>query len=63
MRRQLRYRQKINYIVDKISDIPKNFDSSLAIDATLYRIQTSIDAVIDIIAMLIKDKGREVGDD
>lgn len=63
MKRQLRYRQKINFVIDKISDIPKNIDSSLAVDATLYRIQTSIDAVTDIIAMLVKDRGKEVGDD
>lgn len=63
MKRQLRYRQKINFIVDRISNIPKNIGDSLTIDATLYRVQTSIDAVADIMAMLVKDKGREVGDD
>lgn len=63
MNRQLRYRQKIDFLVGKISDIPKDFDNSLAIDAALYRIQTSIDAVTDVVAMLVKDKGKEVGDD
>ena len=63
MERHLRYRQKIDFIIDKIGDIPNNVDSSLAIDATLYRVQTSIDALMDIIAMLVKDKGKSVSDD
>jgi len=63
MERKLRYRQKINFIAEKISDIPRNPDNALAIDAALYRIQTAIDACIDIVAMLLKDKGREVTDD
>lgn len=62
-KRKLRYSQKINFIVSKINDIPKKIEDSLAIDATLYRLQTSIDAVIDLVAMLTKDKGIEVGDD
>ncbi|MDI6721801.1 MAG: DUF86 domain-containing protein [Candidatus Aenigmarchaeota archaeon] len=61
-KRQARYRQKINFAAEKINDIPKKTDNPLAIDAAMYRIQTSIDAVMDIAAMLVKDKGRETSD-
>lgn len=62
-KRKQRYRQKINFITEKINDIPEPFDTQIKIDATLYRVQTTIDACMDIIAMLVKDKGRDVGDD
>ena len=61
--RFIRYRQKIDFIAEKLSNLPKDFDNELAVDATLYRIQTAIDAVMDIAAMLVKDKNKSVGDD
>ena len=63
IKRPLRYRQKIDFISDKISDLPEIFTDSLAVDATLYRIQVAIDAIVGINAMIVKDKGRNVGDD
>ena len=57
------YKRKINYIVEKLSDLPKNLDDPYLFDALLYRLHTSIEAVMDIIAMLVKDLGAEVGDD
>ena len=63
MKRQLRYRKKVEFIAGKIASIPGILNNPLAIDATLYRLQISIDAIMDIIAMLVKDKGEEVSDD
>jgi len=58
-----RYRQKIDFIAEKIGSIPKKIDGPLAVDATLYRVQAAIDAAMDLTAMLAKDKGMEVSDD
>lgn len=58
-----RYRQKINFVTEKITDIPKKIDAPLAIDATLYRVQTAVEACVDLVAMLVKDQGKDVGDD
>lgn len=58
-----RYRQKINVATEKIMDIPLRAATALEIDATLYRVQVAIEASMDLAAMLVKDKGREVGDD
>ena len=58
-----RYRQKINFVTEKITDLPKKIDTHLTIDATLYRVQTTIEASMDLVAMLAKDKGKDVGDD
>lgn len=63
IKRQIRYRQKMNFVIDKLSNIPKDIEDSLVVDAVLYRTQISIDAVMDIIAMMVKDKGKEVSDD
>ena len=62
-KRLARYRQKINFIAEKLGDLPSKFDSPIVVDATLYRIQTATDSAMDIIAMLVKDRGREVADD
>lgn len=58
-----RYRQKINIATEKVMDAPLRAATALEIDATLYRVQVAIEASMDLAAMLVKDKGREVGDD
>ncbi|TFG05661.1 MAG: DUF86 domain-containing protein [Promethearchaeota archaeon] len=58
-----RYRDKINYIVDKIKDLPKIAKTELEKDGIFYAIQTSIEAMLDIIAMIVKDLGIPVKDD
>ena len=58
-----RYRQKINFILEKLSALPKQPKTAVEIDATLYRLQVAIEATIDIVAMLVKDKGYTVSDD
>jgi len=57
------YKRKINYIVNKITDLPQDIENDYMFDALLYRLHTSIEALMDIIAMLVKDLGVEVGDD
>ncbi len=58
-----RYRDKINYIIDKIKDIPLKPTNDLEKDGIFYRLQTSIEAMIDLIAMIVKDLGLPVKDD
>ncbi len=63
--RKNRYLSKSGYIIEKMDTIPDNIDAldELGIDGVLYRVQTSIDAAIDMAAMLVRDIGIEVGDD
>ncbi len=63
MRRSLQYRRKIDYVASKLGDLPPNLDDTYQFEALLYRLHTSIDSIMSIVAMLIKDLGFEVGDD
>jgi len=57
------YRDKINHVVDYIKDLlfePKN---ELEKRGIFYSLQTSIEAIVDLIAMLTKDLGIQVKDD
>ncbi|MCK5660534.1 MAG: DUF86 domain-containing protein [Methanosarcinales archaeon] len=59
------YSAKIDYIVEKLYTVPDEIDleDSLYVDGILYRVQTSIEAIMDIIAMHIHDSGISVSDD
>lgn len=59
------YQSKIGYIIEKIYDIPEDTDSfdDLTLDGILYRVQTSIEAAVDMAAMLVHDMGLDVSDD
>jgi len=59
----MRYEKKMNYIFNKITDLPDKLQNELLIDALFYRIHTSIEAAMDIVAMLCKDFGLTVEDD
>jgi len=62
--RESRYRDKINFAIEKFESIPSSgFDDDLIRDASFYKIQVSIESVIDICAMLVRDIGKDVGDD
>lgn len=64
MKRREQYKRKLEFIADKIAVLPENFDDNLfMLDALFYRLQVSIDAVMDVIAMLNKDLGIIVKDD
>ena len=58
-----RYKQKMNFIIDKLESIPESIKTKVEINATLYCIQVAIDAAMDIVAMLVKDIGNDVSDD
>ncbi len=61
--RKTRYREKIEFILEKSDNIPLTPDTPLERDAAFYRLQVAIERITDISAMLVKDIGRTVGDD
>ncbi|MFQ6072922.1 MAG: DUF86 domain-containing protein [Methanosarcinales archaeon] len=61
--RLLKYRSKIDYILEKLENFPIITDNDLLIDGIIYRVQTSIEAATDLAAMLVKDLGIGVEDD
>lgn len=64
-KRQGVYRRKLHVITESIGRIPDDRDSlsPLELDGVLHNVQVTIDAVMDIAAMLVKDGGHEVKDD
>ena len=58
-----RYQDKINYIIDKIKDLSRETKTELEKDGIFYALQTSIEAMMDIIAMLTKDLVIPLKDD
>ena len=64
MKRTEQYRRKLEFIIEKISVLPNNLVEDLFhVDALFYRLQVSIDATMDVIAMICKDLGITVKDD
>ena len=64
MKRRDQYTRKFEFITDKIAILPENMnDNIFLMDALFYRLQVSIDATMDIVAMLSKDLGITVKDD
>lgn len=64
MKRRDQYTRKLEFIADKIAILPENMnDNIFLMDALFYRLQVSIDAAMDIVAMLSKDLGITVKDD
>lgn len=63
--RKNRYRSKIGYIIDKMYTLPDDATKldELGIEGVLYRVHTSIEAAMDLAAMLVRDIGIDVGDD
>ena len=63
-RRVEQYRSKIRYILGPVHAIPKDVGTrdEQSIEEVLYRVQTSIDAAMDMAAMLVHDSGVCVGD-
>ncbi|MEX2681924.1 MAG: DUF86 domain-containing protein [Candidatus Sigynarchaeota archaeon] len=61
--REKRYRDKINYITENLhyfDTVPKN---ELEKRGLFYTVQTSIEGIIDMIAMALKDIGIEIMED
>jgi uncharacterized protein YutE (UPF0331/DUF86 family) len=58
-----RYRDKINFIVHYIKDLPLKPKNEIEKRGIFYSLQTSIESTTDLIAMMIKDLGIQVKDD
>lgn len=58
-----RYRDKINHVIDYINDLPIEPKNELEKRGIFYSLQTSIEAVVDLVAMTTKDLGIPVKDD
>jgi len=64
MKRKDQYNRKFEFIIDKLSLLPDNVEENIFyVDALFYRLQVSVDAAMDIVAMLCKDLGITVKDD
>ncbi|TES98794.1 MAG: DUF86 domain-containing protein [Promethearchaeota archaeon] len=61
--RNKRYKDKIQHIFDYIQDLPLIPKNELEKRGIFYSLQTSIEAMVDLIAMLVKDLGIQVKDD
>jgi uncharacterized protein YutE (UPF0331/DUF86 family) len=61
--RNKRYKDKIQHIFDYIQNLPLKPKNELEKRGIFYSIQTSIEAMVDLIAMLVKDLGTQVKDD
>lgn len=61
--RDKRYRDKIHHIFDYIQELPIEPKNELEKRGIFYSLQTSIEAMVDLIAMLVKDLGVQVKDD
>jgi len=61
--REERYREKIEYIIEALSEIPPKPEKPIEISGTFYNLLTAIESAMDISAMLVKDLGRRVEDD
>ena len=61
--RSKHYKDKIQHIFDYIQDLPLIPKNELEKRGIFYSLQTSIEAMVDLIAMLVKDLGIQVKDD
>lgn len=61
--RAIRYREKIDFIVSSLESIPKKTKGDLEVSGVLYKLHTSIEAAMDLAAMLLKDQGKKIEDD
>lgn len=62
MDRKEQYHRKGAYVGEMVSLFQKPTERDQR-DALFYRVQTAIEAVMDLIAMLVTDKGKIIGDD
>ncbi len=62
--RRKRYLEKLEWVEEEINFIAHHsMDGEVEKRAILYSMLTAVEAVMDIVAMLVKDIGLEVGDD
>ncbi|MHA1734052.1 MAG: DUF86 domain-containing protein [Promethearchaeota archaeon] len=58
-----RYRDKISYITENLSNLPEHPTGGLEKAGVFYQFITSVEAAMDLIAMYLKDTGSKVDDD
>jgi uncharacterized protein YutE (UPF0331/DUF86 family) len=58
--RKTRYHDKIEYLHKNIADVKDSYSNELEKKGIFYSIQTSIETVIDLVAMLTKDLGYTI---
>ncbi len=64
MKRQDQYKRKMEFIAENIYHLPEAVrEDEFQRDALYYRLQISIDATMDLVAMICKDFGITVKDD
>ncbi|MFO8018546.1 MAG: HepT-like ribonuclease domain-containing protein [Promethearchaeia archaeon] len=61
--RILRYREKFDFVQEKIQYFNIKPEKKLEKWGLFYAVQTSIESIYDLIAMLVKDIGLQVKDD
>ncbi|MEM1670431.1 MAG: DUF86 domain-containing protein [Archaeoglobaceae archaeon] len=61
--RKERYREKIEYILEALDEIPEEPKRPIEVSGTFYNLLTSIESAMDVCAMLVKDLGKRVEDD
>jgi uncharacterized protein YutE (UPF0331/DUF86 family) len=61
--RAIRYREKMDFIVSSMEAIPSEPEGDLEISGVFYKMHTSIEAAMDLAAMLLKDLGIKVEED
>lgn len=62
IKRIKRYREKIEFIIDKIENIPEKKLTPLEKDGVFYRLIIAIESAMDLVAMTLKDMGKQVED-
>jgi uncharacterized protein YutE (UPF0331/DUF86 family) len=56
MKRKEQYHRNLEFIIDKITLLPENIKENIFfMDALFNRLQISVDAAMDVVAMLCKD--------
>jgi|GEM_PF-5227449 uncharacterized protein YutE (UPF0331/DUF86 family) len=58
-KRVIRYKDKIDFIVSNIESIPEKPKGDLEISGVFYKLHTSIEAVMDLVARVLKDIGKK----
>lgn len=62
-KRIIRYKDKIDFIVSSMESIPEKPRDDIEISGAFYKLHTSIEAAMDLVAMVLKDSGEKIEDD
>lgn len=62
-KRVIRYKDKIDFIVSSMESIPEVPKGDLEISGVFYKLHTSVEAAMDLVAMVLKDLGKKIEED